>query len=147
VSLLAAVAAVLQPWAGRRLDTGRLPPAAGAAALAVCAGGFVAAIAAPGAAGIAVGAILVGTGVAVATPLGFPLLAAGAPPGRLGRTMGAAEVGRELGDAGGPVLVGAFGVVSLTAGIGALAVTLLACAGLLAPRNRRTASGPPGDPG
>ncbi len=146
VSLLAAVAAVLQPWAGRRLDAGRLHPAAGAAALALCAAGFLAAIAAPGAAGIAVGAILVGIGVAVATPLGFTLLAAAAPPGRLGRTMGAAEVGRELGDAGGPVLVGAFGLVSLTAGLGALAVALLACAGLLAPRNHQTGPDPPGDP-
>ena len=146
VSLLAAVAAVLQPWAGRRLDAGRLHPAAGAAALALCAAGFLAAIAAPGAAGIAVGAILVGIGVAVATPLGFTLLAAAAPPGRLGRTMGAAEVGRELGDAGGPVPVGAFGLVSLTAGLGALAVALLACAGLLAPRNHQTGPDPPGDP-
>ncbi|MGH3575430.1 MAG: hypothetical protein ACRDUW_27030 [Pseudonocardiaceae bacterium] len=30
-----------------------------------------------------------------------------AAPERLGQTMGAAEVGRELGDAGGPLLVGA----------------------------------------
>jgi MFS transporter, DHA1 family, tetracycline resistance protein len=96
VSLLAAVAAVLQPWAGRRLDAGRLRPAAGPAALIVCAAGFLTAIAAPGAAGIAAAAVLVGAGVAVATPLGFTLLAAGAPPGRLGRTMGAPAVpGRE----------------------------------------------------
>ncbi len=112
----------------------------------LCAAGFLAAIAAPGAAGIAAAAVLVGAGVAVATPLGFTLLAAGAPPGRLGQTMGAAEVGRELGDAGGPVLVGAAGLVSLAAGFGALAVALLACAGLLAPRRRRTGPDPPADP-
>lgn len=146
VSLLAAVAAIAQPWVGRRLDAGRLVPAAGAAALAACAAGFLVAIAAPGAVGIAAAAILIGAGVAVATPLGFTLLAAGAPPGRLGATMGAAEVGRELGDAGGPVLVGAFGLVSLTAGFGALAVALLACAGLLAPHTRQTGPDPPGGP-
>src|SRR6266480_5477349 len=63
-------------------------------------------------------------------------LAASTPAGQLGRTMGAAEAGRELGDAGGPVLVGAFGLISLTAGLGALAAALLICAGLAAPRNR-----------
>jgi len=146
VSLLAAVAAVVQPWAGRRLDAGRLPPASGAAALILCAAGFAAAIAVPDAAGIAVAAVLTRTGVAVATPLGFTLLAVVAPPGRLGATMGAAEVGRELGDAGGPVLVGAFGLVSLTAGIGALAVALLACAGLVAPRTRQAGPGTSGGP-
>jgi len=57
--------------------------------------------------------------------------------------MGAAEAGREIGDAGGPVLVGAFGLVSLTAGLAALAVTLLACAALAAPRNRASLPHPP----
>ena len=41
---------------------------------------------------------------------------------------------RELGDAGGPILVGAFGLISLTAGLGALAVALLVCAGWVSPR-------------
>jgi MFS transporter, DHA1 family, tetracycline resistance protein len=63
-------------------------------------------------------------------------LAASVPPGRLGQTMGAAEVGRELGDAGGPLLVGAFGLISLAAGFGALAAVLTICATLIAPRNR-----------
>ncbi len=71
-----------------------------------------------------------------ATPLGFAALAASAPPGRLGQTMGAAEVGRELGDAGGPLLVGAVGLVSLTAGLGALATALVICAALIASPNR-----------
>jgi len=57
--------------------------------------------------------------------------------------MGAAEAGRELGEAGGPVLIGAFGLVSLTAGLGALAATLLICAALAAPRNHASASSPP----
>jgi MFS transporter, DHA1 family, tetracycline resistance protein len=130
VSLLAATAAVLQPVAGRRIDDGRLPPATAAAALAACAGGFLIAII--GLPGLIAAAILIGAGVATATPVGFARLAASTPPRQLGRTMGAAEAGRELGDAGGPVLVGAFGLVSLTAGLGALAAALLICAGLAA---------------
>jgi hypothetical protein len=92
------------------------------------------ALAVPGAAGIAAGAILIGAGVAFATPLGFTLLTRSSNHERLGRTMGAAEVGRELGDAGGPVLVGAVGLVSLTAGFGALALALFASAGLVVER-------------
>jgi DHA1 family tetracycline resistance protein-like MFS transporter len=100
-----------------------------------------------GLAGLIAGAMLIGAGVATATPAGFTRLAATAPPGQLGRTMGTAEAGREIGDAGGPVLVGAFGLISLTAGLGALAAALLICAGLATPRNRAstphpTAGGP-----
>jgi MFS family permease len=142
VSLLAAAAAVLQPFAGRRIDDGRLPPAAAAAALASCAGGFLIALTG-GLAGLIAGAVFIGAGVAIATPAGFARLAASTPPGQLGRTMGAAEAGRELGDAGGPVLVGAFGLISLTAGLGALAATLMICAALVTPRNR---TGPPPPP-
>lgn len=131
VSLLAGTAAALQPIAGRRVDSGSHSVMTGGAALAACGGGFLLAIAVPGAGGIALGAVLVGTGVAVASPLGFTLLANATPPERMGRVMGAAEVGRELGDAGGPCLVGAFGLVSLSAGLGALAIGLFACAGLL----------------
>jgi len=50
--------------------------------------------------------------------------------------MGTAEPGREIGDASDPVLVGAFGLISLTAGLGALAAVLLICAGPTAPRSR-----------
>jgi MFS transporter, DHA1 family, tetracycline resistance protein len=137
VSLLAVAAAVLQPIAGRRIDDGRLPPGAAAAALAGCAGGFLLAL--TGLPGLIAGAILIGAGVAIATPAGFARVAASSPAGQLGRTMGAAEAGRELGDAGGPVLVGAFGLISLTVGLGALAATLLLCAALAAPRNRTSA--------
>jgi MFS family permease len=90
----------------------------------------------PGLAGLLAAAVLAGAGVGAVTPLGFAALAASAPPGRLGQTMGAAEVGRELGDAGGPLLVGAFGLISLAAGFGALAAVLTICAALIAPRNR-----------
>ena len=134
VSLLAATAAVVQPWAGRRHDSGRLPVDATSVALGVAAGGFLVAIAFPGAAGIAAAAVLIGIGVAVATPVGFAQLAATAPPDRLGRTMGAGEVGSELGDAGGPVLVGALGPIGLGAGLAALAAALAVCAGLSSAR-------------
>jgi MFS family permease len=140
VSLLAATAAVLQPYSGRRIDSGRFNPRTASLSLAACAAGFVIAAAFSSIPGLATAAILIGAGVAVATPLGFTLLARSSPAERMGRTMGAAEVGRELGDAGGPVLVGAFSLVSLTAGLGALALALLACAGLVLPRNTRQAA-------
>jgi hypothetical protein len=58
-------------------------------------------------AGLIADAILIEAGGATATPAGFARLAGGAPAGQLGRTMGTAAAGRGLGDAGGPVLVGA----------------------------------------
>jgi len=78
-------------------------------------------------------ALLVGVGVGTATPVAFSYLAASTPPERMGRTMGSAELGRELGDAGGPLVAGAVAtasvpgiglavVAALTAGAGALAV-------------------------
>jgi DHA1 family tetracycline resistance protein-like MFS transporter len=136
VSLLAATTAVIQPGIGRRHDAGRLPVWAPSAALVSAAAGFGLAVAFPGAAGIAAAALLIGAGVAVVTPVGFSLLAAGSPPEMLGRTMGAGEVGRELGDAGGPVLVGAFGALSLGAGLAAIATALVASAALAVPWRR-----------
>lgn len=134
VSLMAATAAIIQPWAGRRHDAGRLPGSAPSLALVCAAAGFALAVAFPGPGGLAAAALLVGAGVAVVTPIGFTRLAASAPADRLGRTMGAGEVGRELGDAGGPVLVGAVGALGLGAGLAALAAVLVACAGLSASR-------------
>jgi MFS family permease len=98
--------------------------------LPVYAAGFLIVI--TGLPGLIAGALLIGAGVATATPAGFARLAATTPAGQLGRTMGTAEAGRELGDAGGPVLVGAFGLISLTAGLGALAAALLIRAALAA---------------
>jgi len=130
VSVLAAFAAVVQPRAGRDLDDGRLPARTGMAlGLLACALGLVLAVALPAMAGLAVAAILVGCGVGVVTPLGFAELARIAPEGQAGTTMGAAEVGRELGDAGGPLLVGAVGALTLSGGFVVLGFVLALAAG------------------
>ncbi|MCP2167621.1 MFS transporter [Goodfellowiella coeruleoviolacea] len=127
VSLLAATAALVQPWAGRARDAGRIGDAAGmAVGLALAAAGMAASTVLPGVAGLALAALAVGAGTGLATPIGFAHLAAATPAERLGQTMGAAEVGRELGDAGGPLLVGALAAAST------LSLGLLGLAGLLA---------------
>lgn len=138
VSLLAATTVAVQPWAGRLYDRGRLAGPVPAAALVAAAAGFSVAAAWPTPGGLAVAALAVGAGVAVATPVGFALLAASSPPDRIGRTMGAGEVGRELGDAGGPILVGAFSSFGLTAGLIGLAAALAAIGALVLPAGRNT---------
>lgn len=76
-------------------------------------------------------AIALGVMTGVVTPLAFAHLAENTPEERMGRTMGNAELGRELGDAGGPLLVGALaaattlpialmGLAALAAGAGTL---------------------------
>jgi MFS family permease len=129
VSLLAATSALLQPWAGRRLDRGKIDAAKGGslALVPIALGFLVAAMGGPVAA-LAVAAVLIGAGVGWSTPLGFAGLAASAPEGRMGETMGAGEVGREAGDAGGPLIVGAFGGLGITAGLVALATAIWAAA-------------------
>lgn len=127
VSLLAACAALVQPWAGRALDAGRLTTRTGlGAGLAVTAAGLGCA-ALPGLPGMLTAAALIGAGTGLITPLGFAALAAGTEPERLGQTMGSAELGRELGDAGGPLLVAAVAsAATLPAGFAVLAVLLAA---------------------
>ncbi|WP_035952468.1 MFS transporter [Parafrankia sp. EUN1f] len=131
VSVLAACAAVVQPRTGRALDQGRLTARAGTAAgLAVTAAGLAGAML-PGLAGVLISAALIGVGTGLITPLGFAALAASTPAERLGQTMGTAELGRELGDAGGPLLVAAVATLTtLTYGFGALALLLAAGATL-----------------
>ncbi|HEV7167612.1 MAG TPA: MFS transporter [Micrococcaceae bacterium] len=148
VSVLAICAAAVQPWAGRAVDDGRLGTvralglglaltAAGLAAAAVP--GLVgAAGAAPGLAGLAIAAVAIGAGTGIITPVAFASLAANTPQERLGQTMGSAELGREAGDAGGPLLVGGIAAAStLALGYGALALLLVAIpAGALLGRRR-----------
>ncbi|MFJ4368358.1 MFS transporter [Streptomyces chartreusis] len=125
VSVLAACAAVVQPKAGRALDDGRLSTRAGlTAGLLTTAAGLACAML-PGLAGILLAAALIGVGTGLITPLGFAALAASTPTERLGQTMGSAELGRELGDAGGPLLVAAVAsLATLTYGYAALALLI-----------------------
>jgi DHA1 family tetracycline resistance protein-like MFS transporter len=121
-------------------DTGHLPgPAGTATGLILTAAGFAAAALLPGPAALGIAALTIGIGTGIVTPLGFAALAAAAPPGRLGQTMGAAEVGRELGDAGGPLLVGAIAVpAGLGLGLVSLAAALLGAAAAVATRRPDT---------
>ncbi|WP_344214183.1 MFS transporter [Kribbella sancticallisti] len=125
VSVLAATAALVQPRAGRALDAGRLTTKTGlSVGLALAAMGLACA-ALSGLVGVLAAAVLIGVGTGLITPLGFAALAASTPQARLGQTMGAAEVGRELGDAGGPLLVaGVATLASLGYGYVALGVVL-----------------------
>ncbi|WP_238009171.1 MFS transporter [Dactylosporangium sp. AC04546] len=138
VSLLAACAAVVQPRAGRALDEGRITTRTGlAAGLAITAAGLAAAML-PGMAGVLAAAALIGAGTGLITPLGFAALAANTPQERLGQTMGAAELGRELGDAGGPLLVAVVAsLATLAYGFGALAVLVAAGAAIAFTARRR----------
>jgi MFS family permease len=133
VSLLAVCSALVQPWAGRARDAGRLQDGVGmAGGLALVAIGMAVAALVPGVGGVLAAAVDIGAGVGLATPLAFAHLAAVTPPERLGQTMGAAEVGRELGDSGGPVLVGAIAAAA-TLGAGFLGLAaVLVIAGLVA---------------
>jgi MFS family permease len=122
VSVLAACAALIQPMAGRALDHERLTTRTGlAAGLTATACGLAAALL-PGVTGLLTAAVLIGVGTGVITPLGFAALASATPVERMGQTMGAAELGRELGDAGGPLLVACIAsAATLTSGFAALA--------------------------
>ena len=141
VSLLALTAALTSLRAGRALDAGRISSTSGlSVGLVVTAAGLAAAAALPGLPGLLLAAAAIGAGTGVITPLAFTTLAATAAPERLGQTMGAAEVGRELGDAGGPLLVAAVATVaSLPVGYAALAALFAAAPllGLTGPRPTR----------
>ena len=126
VSVLSVTAVLVQPWAGRARDSGRLGDRVGmAAGIGLTAAGLLTASLLTVPAGVVAAAVMVGAGTAVATPLAFAHLAGTAPQERLGQTMGAAEIGRELGDAGGPLLVGSVAAaVGLGGGLAALAMIL-----------------------
>ncbi|MFK0248427.1 MFS transporter [Amycolatopsis azurea] len=140
VSLLALCSALAQPWSGRARDDGRLRDGVGmAGGLALAAAGMACGALVPGVAGVLVAAAAIGAGVGLATPLGFAHLASITPPERLGQTMGAAEVGRELGDAGGPLLVGAIAAAA-TLGTGLLGLAAVVVVAALAVLGTRTAA-------
>jgi MFS family permease len=131
VTVLAVVSSAVQPLVGAWHDRGRVSVRIGAiGGLALIAVG----IALAGAVAVVEGghwmlllaallvtAVLVGAGVGSATPVAFSHLAASTPEERMGRTMGSAELGRELGDAGGPLIAGAVGTASVP-GVGLIVV-------------------------
>ncbi|MFI5963143.1 MFS transporter [Streptomyces asoensis] len=139
VSVLAATGAVVQPYAGRALDERRVTAGTGlAAGLALTAAGLGCAMVS-GLAGVLLAAVLIGAGTGVITPLGFAALATRSPEERMGQTMGAAELGRELGDAGGPLLVAGVGTAA-TLAYGYAALAALVAAGSVLAFLRRTGS-------
>ena len=100
--------------------------------------GFAAVAIFPNVAVLYVAGAVLGVGIGATTTLGFAELGSGTPPERMGRTMGTAELGREIGDAGGPLLVGAV-ATTVTLGVGlaafaGIAALVAATAALTRPR-------------
>jgi MFS family permease len=128
VSVLAVASLLVQPRIGAMRDMHRIGDAGGMrTGLLLTAAGVALVAAAPGPVTIFIAAAVIGAGVGAATPLGFAHLADSTPKDRMGRTMGSAELGRELGDAGGPLLVGAVATTaSLPLGLGLLALLVVA---------------------
>ena len=147
VTVLALASSVIQPRIGALRDRGLVADRAGmVAGLSAIALGVVVAAVLPGALWIYGAAVLIGLGIGVATPLAFAHLADSTPKERLGRTMGSAELGRELGDAGGPLLVGGVAVATgLPWGLGALAL-LVGAAAFAAPAAAATRDPSASDP-
>lgn len=134
VTVLALTSTVSQPIVGRLRDAGSLHTRSGTTAgLLLTSVGIALVALIPLPVTLYVSAVLTGAGIGIATPLAFAHLAATTPPERMGRTMGNAELGREVGDAGGPLLVGAIAAgAALPAGLGALAIVTVAIGGVSA---------------
>ncbi|MDQ1082535.1 MULTISPECIES: MFS transporter [Microbacterium] len=148
VSVIAVVSAVAQPRVGGIHDSAAhlVGPTMTAGAVLLV-GGLALVAVAPSLPSLLTAAVLVGLGVGIITPLGFARLAATTPADRMGRAMGSAELGREIGDAGGPILVGAVAAASaLPLALGAMAVVAAgsaAAGGLLAARDAHGATAKP----
>ncbi len=144
VALLALTSAAMQPFVGRLRDRGRITTPAGAAlGLTLAAASIVLVAWMPHAATLATAALAIGAMTGTVTPLAFAHLASATPPERMGRTMGNAELGRELGDAGGPLLVGAVAAAAtLPLGLTVLAA-ICGAVGVVAPLGLRGATSPP----
>lgn len=134
VTVLALASSLIQPFIGQLRDKGNITTRSGiATGLALIAVGIALLAILPAPVTLYLAALLVGVGIGITTPLGFAQLASSTPAERMGRTMGNAELGRELGDAGGPLLVGAIAAaVSLNAGLGTLALLIAGAAVLCA---------------
>jgi MFS family permease len=132
VAVLALVSTITQPIVGRLHDQRRIATrTGGAAGLALAALALWGLALVPHVVTLVVAAVAIGLMVGTVTPLAFAHLAANAPDERMGRTMGNAELGRELGDAGGPLLVGAVATVAtLPFALTVLAATSLTAGGV-----------------
>jgi len=130
VSVLAVASLLVQPRIGAMRDRRRIGDAGGMrTGLLLTAAAALVANASKYLIRLGIAAAVIGAGVGAATPLGFAHLADSTPKERMGRTMGSAELGRELGDAGGPLVVGAVATaVSLPLGLGLLALLVAAAA-------------------
>ena len=128
VALLALASTLVQPVVGRARDDNRVGTRGGtAAAMALAALAVLVLALAPHAVTLFAAAAVLGATVGVVTPLAFAHLAAATPDERMGRTMGNAELGREVGDAGGPLLVGAIATAAgLPLALGTLAAVVAA---------------------
>jgi len=126
VAVLALVSTIIQPIIGRLRDRRRLSTRAGGLlGLLLAASALVLLALLPGAVTLFVASIAIGLMTGTVTPLAFAHLAESTPEERMGRTMGNAELGREIGDAGGPILVGAIATAStLPVALGTLAAAL-----------------------
>jgi MFS family permease len=141
VSVLALTTAIVQPLAGRALDAERLTTTTGISAGTALTALGLALAALPGLPGILSAAIVIGAGGGIITPLAFTMLARATTEQHLGQTMGAAEIGRECGDAAGPLIVGAvaaatslpFGFLGLAGLVAAIQLAITAST-----RTRRT---------
>lgn len=123
VALLALCSTALQPLTGRLRDQNRITTRTGATAgLVFGVTGLLLLGLIPSGSTLFMAAAAIGIMTGAVTPLAFAHLADNTPEERMGRTMGNAELGRELGDAGGPLLVGAIATVStLPIGLAVLA--------------------------
>ena len=142
VTVLAVLSSVVQPLVGAAHDRGRFSVRRGAVGgLLLIAAGIAIAAVWPHPLALVATAVLVGAGVGAATPVAFSHLAASTPADRMGRTMGSAELGRELGDAGGPLVAGAVATASVVAaGLGAVAALTASAAALALIGLRRPAA-------
>ncbi|MDV6314299.1 MFS transporter [Gordonia amicalis] len=127
VAVLALVSTVVQPLVGRYRDEGRLTIRTGAlAGMTVGAAALILVAFVPHAVTLLIASAAIGVMVGSVTPLAFAHLADSTPDERMGRTMGNAELGREVGDAGGPLMVGAIATfATLPIALLALAVVAL----------------------
>ncbi len=126
VAVLALSSTLTQPLVGRWRDQGCISARGGMSlGLALIAAGIVLLAVVPQPLTLYLAALVIGCGIGISTPLGFAHLASTTPPERMGRTMGSAEIGREVGDAAGPLIVGAIATtVSIAAGLGTLALLI-----------------------